>query len=77
MCHSITASLGSRLQGNLPAVAVHDMKIRGNELAVATHGRSFWILDDLTHVQAGPRRPRRFRASSSSSPQMSYAAPIK
>ena len=39
------------LQGNLPVVAVHDMKIRGNELAVATHGRSFWILDDLTHLR--------------------------
>jgi photosystem II stability/assembly factor-like uncharacterized protein len=36
------------LRGNLPVVPVHDMKIRGNELAVATHGRSFWILDDLT-----------------------------
>ena len=42
------------LQGNLPAVAVHDMKIRGNELAAATHGRSFWILDDLTHVRQVP-----------------------
>ncbi len=42
------------LQGNLPVVAVHDMKIRGNELAVATHGRSFWILDDLTHLRQTP-----------------------
>ncbi len=42
------------LQGNLPVVAVHDMKIRGNELAVATHGRSFWILDDLTHLRQAP-----------------------
>ena len=30
------------------------MKIRGNELAAATHGRSFWILDDLTHVRQVP-----------------------
>ena len=39
------------LQSNLPVVAVHDMKIKGNELAVATHGRSFWILDDLAVVR--------------------------
>ncbi len=42
------------LQVNLPVVAVHDMKVRGNELAVATHGRSFWILDDLTHLRQAP-----------------------
>ena len=44
------------LQGNLPVVAVHDMKIRNddNELAVATHGRSFWILDDLKHLRQVP-----------------------
>ena len=39
------------LQSNLPVVAVHDMKVKGNELAVATHGRSFWILDDLAVVR--------------------------
>lgn len=42
------------VQGNLPVVAVHDMKVRGNELAVATHGRSFWILDDLTLLRQAP-----------------------
>ncbi len=36
------------LQRNLPAVAVHDLVVKDNELAAATHGRSFWILDDLT-----------------------------
>ncbi|MBM3933815.1 MAG: glycosyl hydrolase [SAR202 cluster bacterium] len=35
------------LRGNLPAVGVHDLKVKGNELAAATHGRSFWVLDDL------------------------------
>ena len=35
------------LQSNLPAVPVHDMTVKGNELVVATHGRSFWILDNL------------------------------
>ncbi|MFQ5708030.1 MAG: WD40/YVTN/BNR-like repeat-containing protein [bacterium] len=38
------------LQLNLPAVPIHDMAIQARErdLVVATHGRSFWILDDLT-----------------------------
>lgn len=44
---------GSRwqpLQMNLPVTPVHDIAIQAREkdLVVATHGRSFWILDDLT-----------------------------
>jgi photosystem II stability/assembly factor-like uncharacterized protein len=38
------------LQLNLPAVPIHDLVVhlREKDLVVATHGRSFWILDDLT-----------------------------
>ncbi len=36
------------LQLNLPVVPVRDMVIKENDLVLATHGRSFWILDDLT-----------------------------
>ncbi|HLI52165.1 MAG TPA: glycosyl hydrolase, partial [Thermomicrobiaceae bacterium] len=36
-----------RLGGDFPVVPVHDLAIKGDELVVATHGRSFWILDDL------------------------------
>ena len=36
------------LQLNLPIVQVADMVIKEQELVVATHGRSFWILDDIT-----------------------------
>lgn len=35
-------------QLNLPVSPVYDMKIKNNDLIVGTHGRSFWILDDLT-----------------------------
>lgn len=35
-------------QLNLPVVPIHDLAIQDNDLVVATHGRSFWILDDLT-----------------------------
>jgi photosystem II stability/assembly factor-like uncharacterized protein len=36
------------LQLNLPVVPVHDLVVKDNDLVAATHGRSFWILDDLT-----------------------------
>jgi photosystem II stability/assembly factor-like uncharacterized protein len=38
----------NRLQGNFPVVPVHDLVISQDDLVVGTHGRSFWILDDLT-----------------------------
>jgi photosystem II stability/assembly factor-like uncharacterized protein len=40
-----------RLNLNLPRVAVHDMKIKGEDLCIATHGRSFWILDDISPLR--------------------------
>jgi len=36
------------LQMNLPLVPIHDLAIQDNDLVAATHGRSFWVLDDLT-----------------------------
>jgi len=39
------------LQLNLPAVPVHDLAIKNDDLVVATHGRSFWILDDLSPLR--------------------------
>jgi photosystem II stability/assembly factor-like uncharacterized protein len=39
------------LQLNLPIVPVHDLAIHGDSLAGATHGRAFWILDDLAPVR--------------------------
>jgi photosystem II stability/assembly factor-like uncharacterized protein len=35
-------------QGNLPVAPIYDLAIKEHDLVVATHGRSFWILDDLT-----------------------------
>ena len=37
-----------RLGGALPFVPVHDIVIADSDLVAATHGRSFWILDDLS-----------------------------
>ena len=37
-----------RLSSNLPVAPIHDLIVKDIDLVVATHGRSFWILDDLT-----------------------------
>jgi hypothetical protein len=39
------------LQLNLPTVPVHDIVVKDDDLAVATHGRAFWILDDLSPLR--------------------------
>jgi photosystem II stability/assembly factor-like uncharacterized protein len=39
------------LKLNLPTVAVHDLRVKDNDLVVGTHGRSIWIFDDLTPVR--------------------------
>ena len=65
----------TRLRGNLPVAPIHDLIVKNGDLVVATHGRSFWILDDLSPLHqladavAGadthlftPRRTVRWRA---------------
>jgi photosystem II stability/assembly factor-like uncharacterized protein len=39
------------LRLNLPATAVRDLVVHDSDLVVATHGRSFWILDDVTPLR--------------------------
>ena len=39
------------LQLNLPVTSVRDLTIHGADLVAATHGRSFWILDDITPLR--------------------------
>lgn len=36
------------LQLNLPATSIRDLVIHGDDVVVGTHGRSFWILDNIT-----------------------------
>ena len=36
------------LQLNLPLVPIHDLAVKDDDIVVATHGRSFWVLDDIT-----------------------------
>ncbi len=37
-----------RLSRNLPPVPVHDLTVKEGDLVAATHGRAFWILDDIS-----------------------------
>ena len=40
-----------RLQMNLPIVPITDLAVKDNSLVVATQGRSFWVLDNLSYLQ--------------------------
>ena len=59
------------LQQNLPVTSVRDMTIHGNDLVVATHGRSFWILDDIAPLRQAAEvhatKPYLFAPSTSGS----------
>ena len=49
----------TRFQQNLPISPIYDLQLKGSDLVVATHGRSFWIMDDTTalHQIATPHPP--------------------
>ncbi len=39
------------MQLNLPATSMRDLVVHGDDIVVGTHGRSFWILDDITPLR--------------------------
>ncbi len=44
------------LSRNLPVTQVADLVVQGNDLVIATHGRGFWIMDDISPLrQLTPR----------------------
>ncbi len=48
------------LQLNLPVVPVHDLVIKEKDLVAGTHGRGFWVLDDLSPLhELGPEVSRK------------------
>ena len=36
---------------NLPIVPVHDLRIKDNDVVLATHGRSFWVMDNMSALR--------------------------
>ena len=45
------------LDRNLPAVSVRDLVVHGNDLVIGTHGRGFWIMDDITPLRQHSAAP--------------------
>ncbi len=39
------------LQMNLPVTSIRDIDVHGNDLVIATHGRAFWIMDDVAPLR--------------------------
>jgi len=50
------------LQQNLPPASIRDIAFRNGDLAIATHGRAFWILDDLAPLRQIDARVTRAHA---------------
>ena len=70
-----------RWQSNFPVVPVRDMVVKDDDLVIGTHGRSFWIFDDLAVIRQAsaeifassahlfePEDPVRFREGIARSP---------
>ncbi len=55
------------LQGDLPATSIRDLVVHGDDVVVGTHGRSFWILDDI--------EPLRQQAAAAGSTGVRFFAP--
>lgn len=54
--HGVFASLDNgttwrALSLNMPDLQVADLVVKDNDVVIATHGRSFWVLDDITPVR--------------------------
>jgi photosystem II stability/assembly factor-like uncharacterized protein len=39
------------LKANLPVTSVRDIEVHGDDVVIATHGRGFWILDDVSPLR--------------------------
>ncbi len=47
------------LQNNMPVTSVRDIVVHGDDLAIATHGRGFWVMDQMTRAARRSRRRAR------------------
>jgi hypothetical protein len=46
-----TGASWQSLRLNMPATSIRDLVIHNDDIVVGTHGRSFWILDDITPLR--------------------------
>jgi photosystem II stability/assembly factor-like uncharacterized protein len=63
------------LQINMPVVSVRDIVVHGDDLAVATHGRGFWVLDRMTALRQIAADGEQIRAANAwlFAPGVTYA----
>lgn len=79
-----------RMQLNLPHVPVYELKLHAGDIVIATHGRGFWIFDDIgvfRQLEAGtfasrahlftPRTTPRFRLIGRGEQTVKAGAPIR
>jgi photosystem II stability/assembly factor-like uncharacterized protein len=52
------------LQLNLPVTSIRDIAVHGDDLVVATHGRSFWVMDDVAPLHEIPLMSTAMRKNS-------------
>jgi photosystem II stability/assembly factor-like uncharacterized protein len=57
---------------NLPRTSVRDLIVHGDDLVVATHGRGFWILDNMTPLRELAVRSAKAFAAFLYKPQTAY-----
>lgn len=50
------------LQENMPVTSVRDVIVHGDDLAVATHGRGFWVMDQMVPLREIAVKERQIRA---------------
>ena len=60
------------LRLNMPATSVRDLIIKDDDLAVATHGRGFWILDNITPLRQWNRNLRETVLLQTSKPHFAF-----
>ncbi len=51
------------LQNNMPVTSVRDIVVHGDDLAIATHGRGFWVMDQMTPLREIAEQSTQITAS--------------
>ena len=51
------------LRLNMPATSIRDLVVTDDDLVVGTHGRAFWILDDITPAPLSDAEAHLFEPS--------------
>src|SRR5262249_34252732 len=60
------------LQLDLPHTSVRDLIVHGNDVVVGTHGRGFWILDDVAPLRELARKPQIASGTHLFAPSLAY-----